>query len=645
MADDLVACRDFLTTLNARVTTLERDNAELKKENSAQEKKLQELDAKENKSSSSTSSDLVLGTDGTHFPKSELSKTTTNDLGKNIKRNFSKCDNLNILLQYYIIAKGMRNVSVSVAWERLFHLLNSLSPNDLLTNPGLLKMKTLYQDIDVQQVAKQPWKEVISTFMQKVESTMEVTLLTARLGKIEFSEAAAYRVKFEEGLLLLEMMGKQPPSKLELTRVVLSAIQAVDKRAANDMSDEAHRINNGATTVDLQALDYKDVLTLMEKVELKRAIKRNLATVGARVEGSTPRTPTEPENNSGRSRRKKSQKRRRSSDRADNKTPSTAAATPTPQPKGKKCDLCGAAHAKKDCWITTSTSPPECRKCHKTGHLQKVCRSSATDSKGPKEKKGGKKKDQSKPPPKKQKKSRKKDSSSSDSDSEESSNLAVTDSGATPATLALYNELAEQIGEFPDIVLSNPKVKKPEVAVTFCGLARHNVTLDTGTSIDLVDEATVLGLRRLNEEKGNISRKDYNPCSVGVRAAGGSRLTVLGQQWLTVDLGQGITFGAIFVVVRGLGVPALLGNCTMLRVGITIVLKLPDPHILVSKDKGGEVRFPMELETANLISTYLLMYNSSVVSAVQKAEAPVTLSNPPDFGKGGGRTGKVKPSQ
>ena len=77
----------------------------------------------------------------------------------------------------------------------------------------------------------------------------------------------------------------------------------------------------------------------------------------------------------------------------------------------------------------------------------------------------------------------------------------------------------------------------------------------------------------------------------------------------------------------------------------TIVLKLPDPHVLVSKVKGGEGRFPIELETANLISTYLTMYKTQIVSAVTKAEAPATLTNPPDFGKGGGRTGKAKPSQ
>ena len=627
---------DNLEKLADKVKALELENARLAKEAVEAEKKLKEVQTKLEGKDPSASSVLVLGTDGTLFPKSDLSKTTVNDLGKNIKKNFSKGDNLSILLQYYIIAKGMRNVSVSVAWERLFHLLNSLNPVD---QSGLLKMRTLYQTVGITTIEVLPWKDVMSSFMQKVEPTIEVTLLTARLSKIEFVEAAAYRVKFEEGLLLLEMMGVERPSKMELARVVLTAIQTEDRKAAAEMSDEVAR--QKGTTVDLQSLEYTEILSLMEKVELARALRRTLdISLGRKHEATTPRdrAPADQEG-SNRNRRKRG-KRPRSGDRGardgqtgdgkGNPAPTPATPKPAPTPSKKKCDLCAGVHARKDCWISTASSPPECRKCHKTGHLAKACRASVPVKKESQGKKG---KD-----PKHPKKRKKRESSSSDS---ESSHLVAVE--ADPSDLTLFNDLSARIEEFAEVVL-NPKVKKPEVTAEFCKLASHHVTLDTGTSIDLVDEATVLQLRRLHEEKGNVSRKDFLPCNVGVRAAGGSRLTVLGKQWLTLDLGQGIVFGSVFVVVRGLGVPALLGNYTMLRVGMTIVLRLPDPHILVAS-KGADVRFPIELETANMISSYLLTYNSSVVKAIERAEAPATLTNPPDFGKGGGRKKEATTSQ
>ena len=91
-------------------------------------------------------------------------------------------------------------------------------------------------------------------------------------------------------------------------------------------------------------------------------------------------------------------------------------------------------------------------------------------------------------------------------------------------------------------------------------------------------------------------------------------LIVKGQIWLTLDLGQGVTFSSVFVVVENLGVPALLGNWTMLRVGMQIVLKKPDPHILIGAKEGKTARFPIEMETAELISSYLVKYRTSFKS-------------------------------
>jgi len=218
--------------------------------------------------------------------------------------------------------------------------------------------------------------------------------------------------------------------------------------------------------------------------------------------------------------------------------------------------------------------------------------------------------------------------------------MVVTNKKSSIDPLTLYNELASQNDEFAEVVVGSNRVKKPVLWAKLNDLSEHEITCDTGTLVDLVDEEVIKQLRIENEAKGNTNNHGFRKCATGVKAAGGSKLVVLGQQFLTVDMGQGITFKTVFVVVRNLGVPALLGNRTMLRVGMNIVLQFPKPHILILNNKKKEIRFPIEMETANLITSYLTTYGDLKNAAILRAETPNTRTDQPDFGMRGGVKGQ-----
>jgi hypothetical protein len=575
---------------------------------------------------------LVLGTDGVKFDRSELSKTVVNDLGKNIKRNFTNCDKLETILQYYLLAKAMNRVSVTVAWERFYHLLNSLNPS----KEHFATLKTVYSSVDKSTVVD--WKDAMSMLMRAAEPTMTEVALAARLKDIKFTSAMSYRLKIQETLLLIEMMGKTPPGKAELTKIVLSEIKTRDDHAMEELIQESSK--NQSSITDLNALLWTEILDLMVTVERARSMRKSLTADDSSSDSSDSDfdTPQPKKNGGGRNAKRNKKQRKNKAKKKKQKTSKNSKPDKKvksdkkgkegkPGKKGRqpsdglKCTRCGGPHKATDCWIESAKKPVVCRNCSKEGHLQKVCRSK------PKKKAKTKKKSQ--------------DSDSDSDNSSSSSNLVIQQTGASDGSkqydpLSLFNEIASKNEQFAEVVISNDKVKKPVLKAIFCGLSEHEVTCDTGTSLDLVDEAIICVLRNENEKKGNTNNQGYKPCKTSVRAAGGGNLIVKGQIWLTLDLGQGVTFSSVFVVVENLGVPALLGNWTMLRVGMQIVLKKPDPHILIDAKEGKTARFPIEMETAELISSYLVTYQSVKMGAIQRAEAPATLTSKPDFGGRGG---------
>lgn len=648
MEQDLKRVQTLLSNMTSQIATLERtvknqqiEIKGLESKTDAQEKELTDfkrtssqqvaVGANPNLQTSNQPPVLVLGTDGVKFDRSELSKTVVNDLGKNIKRNFKDCDKLETILQYYLLAKAMNRVSVTVAWERFYHLLNSLNPS----KEHFATLKTVYSSVDKSTVVD--WKDAMSSLMRAAEPTITEVALAARLKDIKFTSAMSYRLKIQETLLLIEMMGKTPPGKAELTKIVLSEIKTRDDQAMEELIQESSK--NQSSITDLNALVWTDILDLMVTVERARSMRKSLTADGSSSESSDSDSDTPAPKKKGGGRNAKRNKKQKKNKARKKKQKTSKNSKPDKKVKpdkkgnkpgkkggqpsdGLKCTRCGGPHKASDCWIESAKKPVVCRNCNKQGHLQKVCRS--------KPKKKGKS----------QKKSQDPDSDSDDSDSS-STNLVIQQTGASGGSkhydpLSLFNEIARKNEQFAEVVISNDKVKKPVLKAIFCGLSEHEVTCDTGTSLDLVDEAIICVLREENEKKGNTNNQGYRPCKTSVRAAGGGRLIVKGQIWLTLDLGQGVTFGSVFVVVENLGVPALLGNWTMLRVGMQIVLKKPDPHILVDAKEGKTARFPIEMETAELISSYLVTYQSVKMEAIQKAEAPATLTSKPDFGGRGG---------
>ena len=209
-----------------------------------------------------------------------------------------------------------------------------------------------------------------------------------------------------------------------------------------------------------------------------------------------------------------------------------------------------------------------------------------------------------------------KEKSSSDSSSSEESNL-----------ISLYNSLDEELIEYEKVVLSEPKVEKPSLPCTINGLEETMALFDTGTHIDLINEETLKKARRANEEKGNTNKSKYTPCSIKIKGAGGKQLEVVGKVFLTIDLGQGVIFRAIFVIVANLGVPLLIGRRTMKRVKLNICFN--DPVRLESHQNGEKKIFLLDQQLAQIVNAYLTMYGNSETDAIHKTESTnANLRNP-----------------
>jgi hypothetical protein len=204
----------------------------------------------------------------------------------------------------------------------------------------------------------------------------------------------------------------------------------------------------------------------------------------------------------------------------------------------------------------------------------------------------------------------------SESSSEESSNL-----------ISLYNSLDDDLIEYERVVLSEAKVEKPSLPCTINSLIESQCLFDTGTHIDLIDEEALKKVRRANKEKGNTNKSKYTPCSIKIKGAGGKQLEVVGKVFLTIDLGQGVVFRAIFVIVANLGVPLLIGRRTMKRVKLNICFS--EPVRLESHQNGEKKIFPLDQQLAQIVNAYLTMYGNSETDAIHRTESTnANLRNP-----------------
>jgi hypothetical protein len=174
------------------------------------------------------------------------------------------------------------------------------------------------------------------------------------------------------------------------------------------------------------------------------------------------------------------------------------------------------------------------------------------------------------------------------------------------------------------VTISTGQVPKPALIALINGLAKYKVTMDSGTGIDLLDEGTYLDLRKKNHEEGKKNKKTVLKCETKVVSAGGSSLTVVGKVFLRLDFGQGLTFPALFIVVKKLGVPALLGRTTMTRTEMDIHFRKPYRMSARIKSSGAIKNFPIDASVMEIAQSYLVMTTNEILQAVEQAEAPVT---------------------
>ena len=100
-------------------------------------------------------------------------------------------------------------------------------------------------------------------------------------------------------------------------------------------------------------------------------------------------------------------------------------------------------------------------------------------------------------------------------------------------------------------------------------------------------------------------------------------LDVRGKVFCTLDLGKGVIFRTLFVIVKNLGVPALIGRKTMSRVGMDLCFR--KPYRLIVDSKEGEVEFPFEkesMETMEVLQSYLTLLQNETGQAIGRSEVP-----------------------
>jgi hypothetical protein len=467
----------------------------------------------------------------------------------------------------------------------------------------------------------------MGSFMVGYATSETNSSLSMRLSSIKFETVTSYRVYFQEIIDIITMMKRKPPSEEELSKMVLDAMSEKVKGTAKALLTLAKAASSGRRT-SLEGKTWQELLDLMDQEERSKA---DLAAYrGQRKEpardaddssSSSSESSSEDFNAKKRKKKKKQRKKKvkRPKKQPTQQNPKQAASLPA----GKVCYRCGSGGHRANVCHHINT---KCRKCSKMGHIERVCKGGVLN--GPPAKGGA--------PPvptkkkvkfaKKKKKKKKKKSSDDDSDSESDSSSAEESNLACVEDLTLYNDIDSKMDEFEETVLSTPHVKKPALMAMFNFLLKFETTLDSGTRIDLLSERTLLALRDENARKGNSNQGKYRECKIVVKAAGGRRLEVLGKVFMHLSFGKKVDFKTVFVIVRDLGVPALLGTATMHRVGIDLCFTKPYRIVcqIAEARGGGNATFPLETDAADVVESYLTLYDEEVCVAISKAEAPTT---------------------
>jgi hypothetical protein len=141
---------------------------------------------------------------------------------------------------------------------------------------------------------------------------------------------------------------------------------------------------------------------------------------------------------------------------------------------------------------------------------------------------------------------------------------------------------------------------------------RISLLIDSCTHLNLIEERAV-------KAPGFTITTPSNQHEI--RGAGNAPLDIVGEVELEVDLGQEVKFSAPFVVVKTLGVDALLGILTQNREGVE--LPLVDGKRKVSIIRGSsKVFWDITLPTAEILSSYAILYRQEVAQAVLDVELP-----------------------
>jgi len=554
--------------------------------------------------------ELVLGTNGSMFPVKEKSTTADSDLCSAVKKQFMKLKPVDIALQFYLLARGKSNIPVPTAWDRLSNLLSRVATSEsqeLLAFHGAIQIDK-----------KENWEEVMGRLLRAADPDMTDASILRRFKQVPFRSAKSYQIQMEAVETLAALLKITPPSDSELSTIVLEAIRKADATAEPAMRTryqlwKATESSGSAMNPNvLRGLPWKEIVHLMYEVERQRAVEKE----GAGDSQSYPSLTL-----GDRNRNKKKKKRKRGEGKpADSDQTKKPKLDKKVKDGGTVCSKCNSEeHKSKECWILSAKSPVKCNKCKKEGHIAVACRSKPNPTpkqgKGQGKGGGGTNKNQKKT----SKKVSKKSASDSDSDSSsEDSHLAMLQLSADDPK-GLKKALKERQDSYEEFLISSAKVKKPELPARIGSLQLMAIA-DTGTKVDLIDSKIVSELKK-NQEECRVQS-----CSLGVKAAGGSRLTTRGRVFLPVDLGQGVKIRSLFVIVENLGVDMLLGVWTLTSIGTRIILELPEPYIAmkVPGQQGKVAKFPIDTDTALLIHAYRQQYEYSAYLAIQEAEAPAS---------------------
>jgi hypothetical protein len=547
----------------------------------------------------------VPSTNGKEISPDDESRQVQSFLGaKTMGKMLKGCDSLDVLLKYYMSTVNMDSITVPTAWTYLSMTLQTLNVKgevqEAVNSYNSIK-ETYAQDMTM------TWKELMSAIIEETGREETRKTLEKRLHSIPFTRAVKYEADFNEVLTLIEMIGKDAPTDTQLADIVKATIGKLGRTELKELLTYAEPdVSKGQTKTSLEHYSWTDLLSFRRKLESARAEMRVW-----KQQKSDPDLSSEDEAPSSK-RRRRTGKNGRQNKKAKTTKGEAAEDAKKPDANMTPCFRCGKTnHSPPKCLFKNK----ECNTCKKKGHISAVCKSGKGKGDDKTTQKATKRKGGKPNRNKKQKKSKKKESSS-DSSSDESSNL-----------ISLYATLDKELQEFETVVLSESKVEKPALPSTVNGLMEIEVLFDTGTQVDIINSGTLIKLRRENEKQGNTNKEEYTPCSITIKGAGGAKLKVLGKVFLTMDLGKGVKFQAIFVIVEDLGVPLLIGRRTMERIGLHICFTSP-PRVETHVD-GQKKIFPLNQQVAETINAYLAMYVSAENDAIHRAETTnANLRNP-----------------